>query len=361
MLLTCAARGALRKNGHLIQSLRLECGDVEFSNLLESRLPPTLPQLTSIEFIGVSSTDSAIANVLRRGTTGWRSIIFRANHPLITPRFWKESFNEVLKHASTLEVLQVEGAWCLQSKEIQELLCGLPKLREFSLLGACSHDVPPDPQLDASDIVASEWACTDLEVFGCEIIGLRRPPKPANGRASGPSKTKAEQDSIDLQRRVCAQLGKLKKLKELILRVPAPTFDDDFTPNNPRNTCDCLALGLETGLELLIDLKDLKKVGLEDMDVDIGNFAEQAWVAHNWPHTTIRYPGNPEAGPRINFYAPNSDSEAEDDDDENNYEHLVSEEYGYDEMGYDAYDGAYDGDFWGAGGYPDYDPDYGGF
>ncbi|KAF9142679.1 hypothetical protein BGX30_002427 [Mortierella sp. GBA39] len=314
MLLMCAARGALRTNGHLIQSLRLECGDGEFSKLLESQLPPTLPQLTSIEFIGVSGTDGAIADVLRRSTAGWRSIIFRANHPLMTPRFSNESFKEVLKHASTLEVLRVEGAWCLNSKEIQGLLCGLPKLKEFNLLGACSHSVPPDPWLNASDIVASEWKCIDLEVFGCEIKGLRRPPKPANRRVSGPTKTKAEQDSIDLQRD-------------------------------------------RTGL---VDRSQGSEEGREDMDVDIGNFAEQAWVAHNWPHTTIRHPGNPEAGPHIDVYAPDTDSEPEDDDDNTNYEDLDFEEYGYDELDYDAYDGVYDGYHWGDG-YPDYDPDYGGF
>ncbi|KAF9541831.1 hypothetical protein EC957_002666 [Mortierella hygrophila] len=355
-------QGALRTNGHLIQSLRLECGDGEFPKL---QLPPTLPQLTSIEFIGVSGTDSAIADVLRRSTAGWRSIIFRANNPHTRPRFSNESFKELLKHASTLEVLRVEGAWGLVSKEIQELLCRLPKLKEFSLLGACSHEVPPDPWLDATDIVASEWKCTDLEVFGCEIKGLRRPPKPVNERVSGPTKTKAEQDSIDLQRGVCAQLGKLTKLKELILRAPAPTFENHHTHDFPRNTRDCLALGFETGLDLLVDLKDLRKVGLEDVDVDIGNFAVQAWMAHNWPHATIRYPGNPEAGPHINDYGPDSDSELEDDDDNTNYEHLYFEEYGYDELDYDeleydAYDGVYGGYHWGDG-YPDYDPDYGGF
>ncbi|KAF9152777.1 hypothetical protein BG015_004732 [Linnemannia schmuckeri] len=242
-LLICAARGALKTNGHLIQSLRLECGDMEFSNLLESQLPLTLPQLTSIEFIGVSSTDGLIANVLRRSTAGWKQIIFRANHPQMTP-----------------------------CNEIQGLICGLPKLKEFNLLGACSHNVPPDPSLDASDIVA-----------------------------------------------------------------------------------------FEAGLDLLRDLKELRKVGLEDMDVNVGNFAEQAWVAYNWPHATVRYTGNPEAGPHINFDAPNSDSKREDNDDNTNYEHLVFEEYGDDELDYDAYDGAYDGYDWSAGGYSDYDPDYGGF
>lgn len=169
----------------------------------------------------------------------------------------------------------------VESKQIQELLCGLPKLK--TLLGACSHNVPPDPWLEASDIVASEWACTDLEVFDCEIKVLRRPAKPANGRASGPIKTKAEQNSIDLQRRVCAQLGKLTNLKRLILRGPAPTFESERIPNNPRNTHDCLVLGLETRLDLLVDLKNLRMVRQENMDVDIGNFAEQAWVAYNWP------------------------------------------------------------------------------
>ncbi|KAG0078752.1 hypothetical protein BGZ90_004452 [Linnemannia elongata] len=358
MLLICAARGALRTNGHLIQSLRLECSDVQFSTLLETQLPPNLPQLTSIEFIGVSSMDNVIASLLRRSTAGWRSIIFRANHPQGLPRFGRESLKEVIKHASTLEVLRVEGAWCLNSKEIQQLLCGLPKLREFNLLGACSHDVPPDPSLEASDVVASEWACTNLEVFGCEIQGLQRPPKPADGRWSGPIKTKEEQDSIDLQRRVCAQLGRLKRLRELILRVPAPTYEGNHMPYNPRFTRDCLAMGFETGLDLMVDLKDLRKVGLEDMDVDIGNFAEQAWVAYNWPHATIRYPGNPEAGPHINIYPPDSDLEPEDYDDIANYGELNFEDY---EPDYDAYEWAYDGYDWTADGYCDYDPDYGGF
>ncbi|KAF9284987.1 hypothetical protein BGZ88_009721 [Linnemannia elongata] len=129
-------------------------------------------------------------------------------------------------------------------------------------------------------------------------------------------------------------------------------------PYNSRFTRDCLAMGFETGLDLMVDLKDLRKVGLEDMDVDIGNFVEQAWAAYNWPHATIRYPGNPEAGPHINIYAPDSDSEPEDYDDIANYGQLNSEDY---EPDYDAYEWAYDGYDWTADGYCDYDPDYGGF
>ncbi|KAF9906561.1 hypothetical protein EC991_000503 [Linnemannia zychae] len=302
-LLACIERGYLKTNCHMIHSLRLELSDMDFKDLQTLRqLPSTFPQLRSVELIGAVGSDIEIARFLRRGSpAGWKQIIFRANHPEISPRFGKESAKEVLKHAATLEVLRVEGAWCLSSTEIQELLCGLPKLKEIYVIGAVQLYVPPDPELKASDLVASRWACKNLEVFGCSIGDIPR-PKP---------KTKGYQQSIDLQRQVCAQLGRLHKLRELILRSPYPIY----SARNPQRSYEhqshsCLALSLESGLDLLHNLKDLRKVGLEDMDVDIGNQKEQAWVKEHWPHATVWYPKNPELGPRIRAYDPFDDYDA---------------------------------------------------
>lgn len=111
---------------------------MEFSKLLESQLPPTLPRLTLIEFIGVSSTDGEIAKVLRWSTAGWRSIIIRANHPMMTPRFWKESFKEVLKHAVTLDVLRVEGAWWKANRS-RSYSAGCPNSRLYLVPAATTY------------------------------------------------------------------------------------------------------------------------------------------------------------------------------------------------------------------------------
>ncbi|KAK3848422.1 MAG: hypothetical protein J3R72DRAFT_500189 [Linnemannia gamsii] len=338
-LLACIAQhGVLKLKCRYIHSLRLECSEVDFTDLqARHQLPSTLPRLRSVEFIGSSAWDKDIARFIRRGSpAGWKQIIFRTNHHQGWCRFGKESVKEVLKHAATLEVLRVEAAWCLSSLEIQELLCGLPKLKEFLVLGAVQLYVPPDPSLKASDLVASQWVCTDLEIFGCTIEGVPPPDtKQQQGGGGGGggnhnAKTKAHRESIHLQRQV---------------------------RYNDHQSYNCLTMSLEGGLDLLHGLKELRKVGLEDMDVEIGNPAEQEWVKANWPHATIQYPGNPETGPRLGIFGDN-------DDNDNEYNALMRERliaaieddfYGADEYDPDWQPYADSGPF-----STPYDPDYGG-
>ncbi|KAF9906562.1 hypothetical protein EC991_000504 [Linnemannia zychae] len=294
-LLECIELGCLKTHCHMIQSLRLELSDMDFKDLQDlQQFPPTFPQLRYIELIGVTLSDKEIARFLGKGSpAGWKQIIFQTNDPGTSSQFGKESVKEVLKHAATLEVLRVEGAWCLSSADIQELLCGLPKLKEFFVLSAAYNCFPTDPELKASDLVASRWACENMEVFGCSIGDIPRPSP----------KTIGYQESIDLQRQVCAQLGRLHKLRKLILKTPYPIYDaGNLRSALFHQSCNCLALSLESGLDLLHNLKDLCKVGLEDMDVDIGNHEEQAWVKEHWPHATVCYPKNPERGPRITIH-----------------------------------------------------------
>ncbi|KAK3848420.1 MAG: hypothetical protein J3R72DRAFT_428976 [Linnemannia gamsii] len=337
-LLECIAQhGVLKLKCRYIHSLRLECSDADFADLqARHQLPSTLPHLRSVEFIGVCGSDRDIARFIRRGSpAGWRQIIFRTNNPQGSCKFGKESVKEVLKHAATLEVLRVEAAGYLSSLEIQELLCGLPKLKEFFVLGAVQLYVPPDPSLNASDVVASRWVCTDLEIFGCTIKGVPRPDiawgEGADDYASDyASDTKAHRESIHLQRQVCAQLGRLTKLRELILRAPYPTYDTldrrRYIDHQSRN---CLAMSLEGGLDLLHGLKELRKVGLVDMDVNIGYAAEQEWVKANWPHATIQFPGNPGAVWQIGGYGNNDDSDSDSDDSDND-SNVSRVEYDYD-------------------------------
>lgn len=50
---------------------------------------------------------------------------------------------------------------------------------------------------------------------------------------------------------------------------------------------DCLAMILDSGLGLLRGLKNLRIVGLEDMEIYIDGDSERSWFAENWPDAKI--------------------------------------------------------------------------
>lgn len=52
----------------------------------------------------------------------------------------------------------------------------------------------------------------------------------------------------------------------------------------------CLAMNLDSGLDLLKGLKELKElrvVGLEDMEVYVEGEKEVSWFVEHWPNATI--------------------------------------------------------------------------
>ncbi|KAF9120644.1 hypothetical protein BGW39_011203 [Mortierella sp. 14UC] len=86
--------------------------------------------------------------------------------------------------------------------------------------------------------------------------------------------------------------GRLIKLRELRLGLPVdPICYPDYQHGDREiyRQYDCLAMTLDSGLDLLRDLKELQIVGLEDMEVYIDGDKEQTWFAEHWPHATIGY------------------------------------------------------------------------
>jgi hypothetical protein len=235
----------------------------------------------------------------------------------------------------------MEGAGFMRNSTIGHMLSGLPHLKEFYMLGVIRINTFrnwEEQWSDPADLVLSEWACSNLEVFGCEIRGMPRRDTIRRDRdvsTSSDVMTEEELESIDIQRQVCAQLGKLIKLKELTLRVLCPAYQEErilsrlgqiSTVRKWRRFLhhryhDCLAMSLEYGLDLLGNLKELRRVGLEDMDVDIGNPAEQAWVAENWPLATIVHSRHTEAVLENNDDS-DQDDESDDDANDDNVSHL---------------------------------------
>ncbi|KAG0378598.1 hypothetical protein BGX24_003394 [Mortierella sp. AD032] len=290
--LRSAAAGALKTNGHYIESLSLYLFQKDFVTLLEY-CPTTFPQLTAIELGGcLDSRKETLSNFTNRCSAGLKTVAF-----LVFDKLDKSfdlapgPIDALSKHLHTLEILRLTGEISLDGKLLNNLLCSAPKLKELYFPGNSSLEY--GGWLAGQDVAHSEWACTDLEVFACEILGIDRPgiSDEYDIRNAYVTETigSTVQGSIDLQRRVYSQLARLINLRELRLGF----MFDEFCkiPRDPFNdyhqTYTCLAMDLESGLDLLKDLKELRVVDLHNMLVGISKPAEQEWVAEHWPRAKI--------------------------------------------------------------------------
>ena len=63
-----------------------------------------------------------------------------------------------------------------------------------------------------------------------------------------------------------------------------------MSTNEEDRLYECLAMTLDSGLDLLRDLNKLERVGLQDMEVYVGEM-EREWMEANWPgcHTILYY------------------------------------------------------------------------
>lgn len=285
---------ALKANGHLIHSLKFRS---EVYCVLEDFLPfcpPKFQQLTSAEFHCSLEfvNDQDIAQFLEMSSKKWRRLVFRESvRSKLGIEFSRKSFERLLKHADTLEIFRIENRNSVEHEYIHRLLCTAPRLKELYLSG--NYETTLGGWLDAREIVQSDWVCQDLEVFHCRIGNIPRPEitrticrKPATKRHV---KSGTMEESIDLQRQVYAKLARLTKLRELRLGLRMDTKSQDYFRGNKEywRQYDCLAMTLESGLDILKSLGNLRTVGLEDMEVYIDGDKEQSWFAEDWPHATI--------------------------------------------------------------------------
>ncbi|KAG0206420.1 hypothetical protein BGX33_007428 [Mortierella sp. NVP41] len=294
--LACAAEGALRTNGHLIRSIYLPYHDMHTLSDFLKHCPPTFAQLTSATFGGMKGSDEEIADFIDRTSAGWEELCFYQFYdPLARFEFGQLTVQAVLKHASTLRNLVLEEASDFDSKAIQQLLCSAPNLESLDLLASFNRmeGEVGGAVLDALDMVGYDWVCRNLHEFSCQIGNIPRPDITRNidnGPACVYLVEGTHQESIDLQRRVYSQLARLPKLTRLTLNA-AIDYASDFKRihNEWYRSYTCPSMSLESGLDLLKDLKELRVVNLEDMEVSINNDAEKKWVAEHWPKAKIVY------------------------------------------------------------------------
>lgn len=139
--------------------------------------------------------------------------------------------------------------------------------------------------LDARGVHA-DWACTSLRILGCPIGGISRPDidrELHDGLASDYVLEGSQQENMTLQKRVLCQLARLTRLRELRMGIPSDCGNRNYRRFDEKynRQYDCLAMSLESGLDLLSGLRSLRMVALEDTEVNIDNENEKRWVVQN--------------------------------------------------------------------------------
>ncbi|KAG9062580.1 hypothetical protein KI688_004882 [Linnemannia hyalina] len=142
------------------------------------------------------------------------------------------------------------------------LLCSAPKLKELSLVGY--YGLTAGGWLDARKIVEMEWVCLGLEVFQCRIGNIPRPDITRN-IGDNPADVfvvkGSLQESLDLQCQVYTKLAKLTRLWELKLDLESYKYTLEYELDEMyRRHFDCLAMTLDSGLDLLKGLKGLRVI-----------------------------------------------------------------------------------------------------
>ncbi|KAF8946334.1 hypothetical protein BGZ47_000813 [Haplosporangium gracile] len=220
----------------------------------------------------------------------WKKLVFRMEG-YSSYTYGRDFFDALYKRARPLEALCLEMQAYVIGDHVDGLLSLASNLRELYILG--------DRFLDAQEIVKTDWACTGLEVFACRIRNIPRfdITRPIGSNLDR-KRVQENQDglleeSIELQREVYSKLARFTRLRELRLGFPVNSktsyYKNRRGDKEKYRQYDCLAMTLESGLDLLRGIKDLRTVGLEDMEVYIHGDKEQTWFAEHWPHATIEY------------------------------------------------------------------------
>ncbi|KAG0273735.1 hypothetical protein BGZ95_010477 [Linnemannia exigua] len=168
----------------------------------------------------------------------------------------------------------------LSSQQTNHLLCSAPNLKE--LYFACTHEVNLGGWLEAGAIVQSDWICNNLEVLACKISEIPRPDITREIYFLEPDRhlhPGSPQRSMELQRQVYSKLAKLTKLRELRLGFVLDSTHPSYALEDEEifRQYDCLAMTLESGLDLLKNLQNLQVVDLSNMEVYIDGESERSF------------------------------------------------------------------------------------
>ncbi|KAG0209951.1 hypothetical protein BGX28_009822 [Mortierella sp. GBA30] len=173
----------------------------------------------------------------------------------------------IVDNCEYLEALDImgSGAYGLSGSHLQIVLSKATRLKSLQ-----AHWVLNTDQIAARDILSSEWATTSLEHMDLKIDVPRAD--------EALSDSAAIQSSRSIQRQVLRRLGKQKNLRYLVIGGMATSPATGIFGHQRT----CLEMTLESGLDELVDLKDLELLDIHHMDHRVG-VPELEWMTENLP------------------------------------------------------------------------------
>lgn len=262
------------------------------------------PKLVNLECRnGLYDPEEFIVDLLRASRLGWREL--RLPH---MPKFGNDSWEALMEHAGTLEVLRIESAPGLPPNGMVNLLCSARKLRRLEgIVGRQRKMLTIEPDVHACATFMEyfvghlnrSWVLgPSMEHLQLQIRGVPRPD--VMYRQSGGELT-IQQTGLDPNLRVAVQywiyvqLRKMTGLQELIVGLMDlsektmkfhgvdRSMDSVALEEDPR-VFNYLSLefSLESGLRLLGGLKEMRMLDVQSTAHNIA-VAELAWMHVNWP------------------------------------------------------------------------------
>ncbi|KAF9322570.1 hypothetical protein BG006_002285 [Podila minutissima] len=166
---------------------------------------------------------------------------------------------ECCEHLEALDIMH-NGARGLSGFHLQAVLGKATKLRSLQ-----AHWLLNTDKITAMNILSSQWATTSLEHMDLKIEVQR-----------------AIQASRSVQRQVLRRLGQQKKLRKLVIGG----MTTDLATGEFVHQRDCLEMTLESGIDELVDLKNLEVLDIHHMDHRAG-VPELEWMVANLPRLQI--------------------------------------------------------------------------
>ncbi|KAF9125156.1 hypothetical protein BGW39_007625 [Mortierella sp. 14UC] len=298
-----------------LERVRLDSVDERFMRLVPTYLRQFCPRLTSLQLTRrLEHEDEAIALMLRSSVSGWKELRL----PWLN-EFGPLAFEALMESAATLEVLVIAHWGRLDKACFLDLLCSAERLRRLEGLpdGETNYNAA-EVWVHAYDAFLEHiegrkdrtWALgPSMEYLQMQIVGVPRPDVACrlNGGSFfrlAPFHLVADlhvdaSQRYDVQRYIYEQLGRMTGLQELLLGILGPDWDHyegmGVTPEMDEQELEeelldyyitfryrCLEFSLESGLELLSGLKELRVLDVRSTAHRIG-VKELEWMSKNWP------------------------------------------------------------------------------
>ncbi|KAH7032427.1 hypothetical protein BKA57DRAFT_477205 [Linnemannia elongata] len=292
-----------------VETVRLHRLDSNAMKALRALLMAGCPKLVNLEWRkGTHDPEEFILGLLEASRLGWRELRLPD-----MPEFGMDSWETLMNHVGTLEVLRIESAEHLAPNAMVNLLCSARRLRRLEgIVDRQRTRFTVELAVDAYDAFLDhvEGGVDRSWVLGPSMehlqLQIQRVPRPDVMYRQSGGELMLQQTGLDPARRVPVQgwiynqLSRMTGLQELIVglmdlsektmqscgvdrSMDSVALEEALLGRHP-HAFNYLSLefSLESGLDLLKGLKEMRMLDVRSTAHYIG-VAELEWMHVNWP------------------------------------------------------------------------------